>query len=161
MEIDFRKLSEINKNELIELMNNLLVRKQMPLLRESFGEDEYKRFIEDKNKHWNKFGFGIWAFFINNRFIGWGGLQVENDETDLALVLHPDFWGSGKYIYEKIVNIAFNELDVPSITVLLPPTRTRIKGILRLGFVQNGNYVIGDVVFIRYKLDKSNYNKIK
>lgn len=37
----------------------------------------------------------LWSlgFFVDGQFAGWGGLQQEDGDADLALVLHPDYWG--------------------------------------------------------------------
>lgn len=90
---------------------------------------------------------------VDDKFAGWGGVQPDDGEADLALVLHPDFWGLGKALYDKIVDKAFNELGIDSIQVLFPPTRTRIKGLLRLGFVKDKEIKYGQEIFIRYVLD--------
>jgi hypothetical protein len=52
----------------------------------------------------------------------------------------------GKMIYEEIIRRA------ESVTILFPPTRTRIKGILRLGFQPGGEVEVGGERFIRYRL---------
>jgi len=96
-----------------------------------------------------------WAFVIDGRFAGWGGLQPENGDADLALVLHPNYWGMGKAIYRRIIDEAFGEMNLNTVTALLPPTRTRIRGLLRLGFIQDGDVVIGQENFIRYRLESS------
>ncbi len=158
MNIEFKRLTDIKKLDIIKLMNNELVRRQMPLLAGEFTEVECDNFIMTKEKHWNKFGFGLWAFSVNDQFIGWGGLQIENEEADLALVLHPNYWGIGKRIYKKIIHKAFNELGIESVIVLFPPTRTRIKGLLRIGFKEDGKLEIDNKLFIRYRLNKTANN---
>ena len=96
----------------------------------------------------------LWSmgFLIDQQFAGWGGLQHEDGDADLALVLHPDFWGSGKAIYLEIAERAFTKLGLESITILLPPSRTRIKGIFRLGFQPDGEVEIEGVRFLRFRL---------
>jgi hypothetical protein len=79
-------------------------------------------------------------------------LQPEGDDADLALVLHPDGWGLGKPIYDEIIKRAFGEMGFASVTVLFPPTRTRIKGLLRLGFQPDGELEIQGERFNRYRL---------
>jgi [ribosomal protein S5]-alanine N-acetyltransferase len=162
--LQFRRLSEVRKSDIIELMNNDKVNRQMPLLNHEFKDAECEKFIASKEEHWNKFGFGLWAFVIDEHFFGWGGLQMENDEPDLALVLHPDYWGTGKYILKLIINRAFTELRLSSITILLPASRTRIKGVLRLGFREEGELIINNHRFSRFRLNNSHssdLNKIK
>ncbi|MCB0398765.1 MAG: hypothetical protein KDD26_03915 [Winogradskyella sp.] len=45
-----------------------------------------------------KIQFWVMAFVIN-QFIGWGGLQPENGNAGLEIVLNPDYLGLGKIIY--------------------------------------------------------------
>lgn len=64
------------------------------------------------------------GFFVDDNFAGWGGLRPEGGDADLALVLHPDYWVTGRAICEEIVACAFGEMGFDSVTVLLPPTRS-------------------------------------
>jgi RimJ/RimL family protein N-acetyltransferase len=154
MDVQFKRLTEVDKADIIKLMNNSLVRRQMPLLKDDFNQSMCDRFLVAKEELWSKHGYGPWAFIINDRFAGWGGLQPENGEADLALVLHPDFWGSGKILYKMIISRAFGEMGLNSVTVLFPPTRTLVKGLLRLGFKEDKELEIGNERFIRYRLEK-------
>lgn len=43
-------------------------------------------------------------------------------------------------------------MELPSITIMLPPSRTRVHGILRLGFRPDGEAAIKGQRFIRYRL---------
>jgi len=103
---------------------------------------------------WTDFGYGPWAFYVDDAFVGWGGLQSEDGDADLAMVLHPDYWGLGKSIYIKIIGQAFGEMGLDSITILLPQTRTKVKGLLSLGFHKEGEVQIQSVPFVRYRLLK-------
>ena len=137
----------------MELMNHPLVRRQMPLLKGDFTKANCEAFIANKEKLWAHHGYGPWAFVINGRFAGWGGLQPEKGEVDLALVLHPDHWGKGKVLYKEIIRRAFDEMGLPSVTVLFPPSRTRIRGFLRLGFRKDKELEIDGALFTRYRLE--------
>ena len=148
----FKQLTEIEKSDLMDLMNHPLVRRQMPLLNGDFDETACDRFIATKEKLWIEHGYGPWAFIIDGKFAGWGGVQPENDMAELALVLHPDYWGMGKKLYYKIIRFAFVQMNLPSVNVLFPPTRTRVKGLLKLGFQEDGIVHFGNKKFIRYSL---------
>lgn len=154
MDIEFKRLNEIEKPQIIDLMNNQLVRRQMPLLKGEFTKSQCDKFITAKEQLWVEHGYGPWAFVINHQFAGWGGLQPENGEADLALVLHPSYWGVGKLLFKMIVDRAFNHMGLNSITVLFPPTRTKIGGILRLGFKKDSETKIEGERFIKYRLIK-------
>ena len=142
MTTEFKRLTEVDSSEIIELMNNPLVRRHMPLATSCFGESDCEEFIAP------------WAFVVDGQFVGWGGLQRENGEADLGLVLHPDHWGLGKTLYSEIIRRAFGEMGFEAVTVLLPPTRKNIKGLLRLGFRKNGQLEVADKTFLRYRLEK-------
>ncbi len=154
MKIEFKRLSTIDKDEIITLMNHPLVRRHMPLAKGHFDDAAYVAFIIDKENLWVEHGYGPWGFVIEDKFVGWGGLQFENGDGDLALVLHPNYWGLGKTIYNAIIEKAFDEMGFKSITVLFPPSRTRIKGLMRLGFKGDGELIIKDELFLRYRLLK-------
>ena len=156
MNVEFKNLGEIDKSNIIDLMNNPLVRRQMPLLKGDFDEDDCANFVASKERLWKEHGYGPWAFVIDGQFAGWGGIQPEDGEADLALVLHPEYWGMGKVLYKEIIRRAFDELGVNSVQVLFPPTRTRIKGLLRLGFKKEKEVQMGNEQFIQYKLYNPN-----
>jgi ribosomal-protein-alanine N-acetyltransferase len=152
MDIVFKGLSEVDREDIIALMNHPLVRRQMPLTSDNFAESDCDRFIAAKESLWAEHGYGPWAFFIDGDFAGWGGLQPENGDADLGLVLHPDYWGTGKAIYDRIVAAAFGEMGFESVTILLPPSRTRVQAIFRLGFQPDGELEIEGERFLRYRL---------
>lgn len=152
MDLQFKRLNEVSSADIIALNNNPEVLRQMPLGRPDFDEAKCAAWVAQKESQWTLNGYGPWAFMVDRRFAGWGGLQLEGDDADLALVLHPDYWGLGKAIFDEIVRRAFQEMGLDSITLLLPTTRTRIKGILRLGFRHDAEVDVEGVRFVRYRL---------
>lgn len=155
MDIQFKQLSEVDPADIIALMNDPRVRRQMPLTSDQFSAADCAGFVAGKEQLWAEHGYGPWAFVVDGQFAGWGGLQPEAGDADLALVLHPNYWGLGKRIYDEVIRRAFGELGFESVTILFPPSRTRIKGIFRLGFRPDGEVEIGGERFIRYRLRSS------
>jgi [ribosomal protein S5]-alanine N-acetyltransferase len=153
MPLEFKRLTEVNSADLIALNNHPLVRRQMPLASGHFGAAECKAWLAGKEALWQKHGYGPWAFLLDGKFVGWGGLQYEDGDADLGLVLHPDHWGLGKAIYDEIIARAFGEMELKSVTILLPPSRKRIKGIFRLGFRFDGETSLNGERFLRYRLN--------
>jgi [ribosomal protein S5]-alanine N-acetyltransferase len=152
MQLEFKHLGEIDCAEIIALNSNHLVRRQMPLSDDSFDEDECRKWVASKESQWEQYGYGPWAILIEGKFAGWGGFQYENGDADLALVLRPNYWGMGKIIYDEMIRRAFEEMGFESVTILLPPTRTRTKGVLRLGFQPDGEVDLHGQRFIRFRL---------
>jgi RimJ/RimL family protein N-acetyltransferase len=150
--VAFRRLGEICPDSIIELMNDPAVRRHLPLARGYFGVSDCESFVDAKERMWEESGFGPWAFVLDEEFIGWGGLQPEGDDVDLGLVLSRKHWGAGPALYRRILAYAFEELDVDSVIALLPPSRTRVAALRRLGFREDGEILIGDQPFVRYRL---------
>jgi ribosomal-protein-alanine N-acetyltransferase len=153
--LELRRLTEVDAADLTKLMNHPLVRRQMPLTQDDFSERDAQNFVAGKERLWAEHGYGPWAFFVGGRFAGWGGLQPEAGDADLGLVLHPDFWGLGKTIYDEVIRRAFSEMGFGSVTVLLPPSRTRVRGLARLGFTEDGELEVAGQRFLRYRLKKT------
>ena len=152
MGLEFRRLPEVRPQDLVELMNHPKVRRLMPLTKDDFSEADAHNFVTGKERLWAEHGYGPWAFFVGGRFAGWGGLQPEAGDADLGLVLHPDFWGWGKRIYDEVWRRAPG-LGVGSITVLLPPRRARVQGLTRLGFAPDGELELHGERFRRCRLE--------
>jgi len=153
-EIKFVHLFEVKEEQIIDLMNNKIVGKQLPLLSEGFSSENCRAFLKIKKQLWEEHGFGPWAFLIKGEFAGWGGLQPENGEADFALILHPKFWGWGRKIFNEVKDRAFNQMNLNSITILLPPSRPNSRAITRLGFIDDGQLTIDGELFLRFRLNK-------
>ena len=152
MLIEFRRLSDIDVAEIIALNTHPLVRRHMPLSDDNFGDAECREWVQGKESQWEEYGYGPWAFMLDGKFAGWGGLQYEGGDADLGLVLHPHCWGMGKPIYDEIIRRAFEEMGLKSVTILLPPSRTRVRAIFRLGFQLDGEVELFHQRFFRYRL---------
>lgn len=153
MHFEKRGLNKVDKDLMIRLLSHPSIQRHMPLSSSSFGEKEYNAFIAAKEKIWKEHGFGPSAYFVDDQFIGWAGIQPDDgDDFEIAIVLDPQYWGYGKQIFKELIQYAFSELKLHSVMILFPPTRTRIKGILKAGFIQEGEVLIDDERFFRYRL---------
>lgn len=159
MYIEKKKLNLVDKDLIIKLLNDPQVKHHMPLSADCFDEKHYNDFIAAKEAIWEEFGFGPSAYFVNNEFIGWGGIQPYEEDFELALVLSPAYWGHGRQLYDDLIKQAFGELRLDSVIILFPPSRTRIKAIFKTGFVEEGMVYIDGECFTRFRLmnPKTNY----
>lgn len=147
-----KRLTEIDKSLVIALLNHPKVKKHMPLSVAHVGEKEYFDFIAAKEAIWAEKGFGPWAYLINGKFIGWAGLQPDGEDIEIAIVLDPLYWGQGQRIYQDLIRYAFSELNLSSVVIYLPPTRRHIRGLLKSGFIEDGEACFSGHRFIRYRL---------
>lgn len=152
--LTFVSLDQISQSEIIALMNDPAVGRQLPLLASGFGAAECAAFLEAKRRMWREHGYGPQAILIDGVFAGWGGLQPEQGEADFALVLSPRFWGWGRRVFQEIRRRAFGPMGFSVITILLPPSRGDARAVRRFGFVANGEVRIGEAIFRRYRLSR-------
>lgn len=135
--ITFHALSEIAPGDLVRLFNDPRVRRHMPLADALWDEAGVRDWAKGKDAQWQENGYGPWGIRIDGTFVGWGGFQKEGDEADLGLVLLPAYWGFGAMIFRELVRRA-REMRLSNVTLMLPPSRVRMKGLARLGFTPAG-----------------------
>lgn len=134
-------------------MSDPRVTEHMPLLTLEWNLFTVTKFVADKEKYWQRDGLGHWAILNNNTYVGWGGFQKEGDEWDYGLVLRPKFFGLGMHITKKAIEFAVVNERIPFITFLLPPSRKKLRGLVRIGaeFIKEIEY--DGSKFLKYRLD--------
>jgi RimJ/RimL family protein N-acetyltransferase len=152
------RLSEVDPAALVDLINDPRVRRHMPLATGAFTMADCAGWVAGKEAMWREHGYGPWAFRIGGEFAGWGGLQPEDGDADLALVLRPAFWGHGRAVAERVLQEAFTTHDLPSVTVLLPPTRATAAALRRAGFEPDGEADVDGRRFLRFRLTSAAYS---
>ena len=96
MTIEKKRLTAIDKTLIINLLNNPLVKRHMPLSLEMSDNIAYDNFISAKEAIWTAHGFGPHAYLVDGEFIGWAGIQPDGNDFEIAVVLLPTYWGHGK-----------------------------------------------------------------
>jgi RimJ/RimL family protein N-acetyltransferase len=150
-DITFHPLSEIPAPELLALLTDPDVRRHMPLAGDNWDEAGAAGWARAKDAQWQEHGYGPWAVRIDGVFAGWGGFQKEGDEADLGLVLLPGQWGHGAAIFRELVRRGA-EMQVRNVTIMLPPSRVRMKGLVRLGFEPAGELDYAGQHFLKFRL---------
>ena len=151
MSITLHKLAEIDAGQLAGMLNDPGVRRHMPLAGEHWAEASAAEWAQSKDAQWQSNGYGPWAIRIDGEFVGWGGFQKEGDEADLGLVLLPGHWGHGSAIFRELLSRG-RTMELSNITILLPPSRQRLKGLARLGFEPAGELEYAGHRFLKFRL---------
>ncbi|MCB1955307.1 MAG: GNAT family N-acetyltransferase [Rhodocyclaceae bacterium] len=152
MAIDLVGLESVAPEAIVALHADPQVRRHLPLATDDFDLAACREWIIHKRALWDRHGYGPWAILVDGAFAGWGGLQPEGGEPDLALVLSPRHWGQGPAIVRHMLHWAFECRRLPAVTALLPLSRVRQGGMQRLGFEACGQYQLGAARFVRYRL---------
>lgn len=152
-DIAFVRLTEVAPAEILAHMNDPRVGEHMPLLTSVWTEERVASFVAAKEACWQRDGLGHWAFLAGGRYIGWGGLQREDGEWDLGLVLRPGAFGHGPRLARQVVAFARDDPRVPYVTFLLPPSRKNRGALARLGAQLLGEVNHAGARFLKYRLD--------
>lgn len=150
--IRFVRLEDIAPETIIDHMSDPHMAEHMPLLDGPWDMADYQRFIAVKNSYWQRDGLGHLAILINDDYVGWGGFQKEGDDWDYGLVLRPDCFGLGMAITRKALEIARADTRIPSVTFLLPPTRTKLGALKRIGAVFEEDVCFENQTFQKFRL---------
>ncbi|MEM7417469.1 MAG: GNAT family N-acetyltransferase [Gemmatimonadota bacterium] len=155
--IELARLADIDRKDIIALMNDGAVREHLPLLMSRFDATMCAGFVAAKERMWETHGYRPWALVRGGEFVGWGGLQPEGEDADVGLILKPSAWGAGKRLLTRFLDFGFESIELPSVIALLPPTRRSGRALVHLGFAPDGELEIGDERFLRYRLLRSTW----
>lgn len=150
MTFTFHAFSEISNEDWLVLLNHPDVIRHMPLATERWTEGTVTAWAKGKDGQWQAHGYGPWSIRIDGAFAGWGGFQQEGEEADLALVLLPAFWGHGPALVRGFMDRR-TELGIGPVSILLPPSRTRIRGLVRIGFAFDGELEYDGQRFLKFR----------
>jgi hypothetical protein len=152
--IAFAPLSSIDPDQLRALFTDQAVIRHMPLANpEPMSQDEVRDWVTGKEAIMQQHGFGPQAILLDGDFAGWGGIEPDGAGASISLVLLPAFWGWGRRILDALLEEAFRRLGLPYVLVEFPPSRTRVRGLLHLGFRIVGDRTIEGERFVVYRLD--------
>lgn len=147
------RFAEISPADWVTLLNDPDVHRHMPLSDGTvWTEAMAAEWAAGKDGQWTANGYGPWALRLDGVFVGWGGFQKEGEEADFGLVLLPAYWGGGARIFRELVARGRAELPLDPITILLPPSRVRMKGLSRLGFEPAGELSYDGHRFLKFRL---------
>jgi hypothetical protein len=150
--LTLHRFAEIDPATWLTLLNDPDVHRHMPLSGDTaWTEAMAADWAAGKDGQWSANGYGPWALKLDGAFAGWGGFQKEGAEADFGLVLLPDYWGRGATIFRELL-VRRRDLPLDPVTILLPPSRVRMKGLARLGFVPAGEVSYDGHRFLKFQL---------
>jgi RimJ/RimL family protein N-acetyltransferase len=151
--LTLHRFAEIEPASWLTLLNDRDVHRHMPLSGDTvWTEAMVADWAAGKDAQWTQNGYGPWALKLDGTFIGWGGFQKEGGEADFGLVLLPAHWGQGVMLFRELLARGRAELPLDPVSILLPPSRVRMKGLARLGFEPAGERSYDGHRFLKFRL---------
>lgn len=150
MPFTLHPFSDIPAEDWLLLLNHPDVIRHMPLADGSCTAVAVTDWAKGKDEQWLTNGYGPWSIRIDGNLAGWGGFQREGDAADLALVLHPAHWGHGAEIFRSFMSRRA-ALGIDAVSILLPPSRSRTRGLARLGFARDAEVMHEGQRFVKFR----------
>jgi len=150
--ITFTRLPRIPVVEIAAHMSDPALAAHMPLLQGNWDERRTADFVAMKEAKWAQDGLGHWAILADGVYVGWGGFQLEGADWDFGLVLKPSAFGLGKLITDQALAFARGDARIPSVTFLLPPTRTKLGALARMGARFEEEVTLDGALFRKFRL---------
>ena len=150
--LTFTRLPDIAPEAILAHMSHPVTARHMPLLKGGWTRDTVAEFVTVKEACWQRDGLGHWAILADGAYAGWGGFQKEGEEWDFGLVLTPERFGLGMAVTRQALAFARADARIPYVTFLLPPSRTRLRALERLGAEPVGEVSYDGARFLKFRL---------
>lgn len=119
--LSYLPLNQVGLTELISLLNKARVREHL-MTHAVFDQDSAQQWIESKMAVDALQGCQVRAVMVDGFLAGWCGIQLENNQPELAVVLDDQFWGVGKRIFKDMMRWA-KDLGHSTVYIHLLDTR--------------------------------------
>lgn len=129
---------------------------------------ETERYLRDNLEHWERYGFGIWAFRdgADDSFVARAGLRHTHvggsDEVELAYALRSEYWGRGlaTELAEAAVALGFERLGLEDIVAFtLPTNRGSWRVMEKTGFEYERDVVHAGLPHVLYRVAASGWKR--
>jgi RimJ/RimL family protein N-acetyltransferase len=100
--LEFVHFENINPETFLPILNKAKLREHL-MEHELFDFRMAKSWIKSKILVNANDGCKVRAINFKGKLIGWCGIQFENSQYEIAIVIDDDYWGQGRHIFNKIM----------------------------------------------------------
>jgi RimJ/RimL family protein N-acetyltransferase len=129
------------------------------------GEAEVVASLRDKERHWERYGFGMWLMRDREtgEMVGRGGLQwttyVEDlDEVEVGWSVVPERWGQGlaTELARASADVAFGPLELEEVVAFTTPGNTASRRVMeKAGFSYERDILHVGLPHVLYRLHRT------
>ncbi len=123
--IEYTGLQHLDRTELLEILNKQKIREHL-VEHEQFDETMLNDWITDKVEVDSSKGCKVQGIKVNGSVAGWCGIQFENNDYELAIVLDEQYWSIGITVFKDAMVWA-SELGHEHLVLHLFNTRPEYK----------------------------------
>ena len=150
--IELREFTAASIEQYRGLICDPNVIRHMPLAEFTYTDEWIHEWILRKASTWENRELGPWSLWHESNFVGWAGLEPEEEDLSLGMVLHKTYWGSGERILKLILAKWDNHLPGKRVIVEFPKSRKSSLWAKKLGLLEIDEIEILSHSFVRYEL---------
>jgi len=121
----YEKMKDINPDYFISVLNDKKIRNHL-VAHGLFDSFTIREWVKEKTKYDNMQGCRLRAIIVDNKLAGWCGIQKDNENYEIAMVISKTYWGLGTLVFRDLRSWA-NELGHNEVTVHLLETRPEYR----------------------------------
>ena len=121
----YEKINDINPDDFISVLNDEKIRNHL-VAHDFFDSVTIREWVKEKTKHDNMSGCRIRAIIVDSKLAGWCGIQKDNENYEIAMVISKKYWGLGTLVFRDLRSWA-KELGHNEVTVHLLETRPEYR----------------------------------
>jgi len=103
--MEYVKLTEVNPNDLLLLLNKQKIREHL-INHDLFDVESIGDWVKSKVTVDSTSGCRIRAIMVDQQLVGWCGIQLEDKNYEMAVVIDDKSWGLGKRVFYDILSWA-------------------------------------------------------
>lgn len=128
------------------------------------GEQDVVESMLDKERHWARFGFGLWLLrdHATGEMVGRGGLQwtfvANQSEVEVGWAIVPERWREGlaTELGQASIEVAFGALALDEIIAFTLPDNVASRRVMeKTGFVYEGEMVHAALPHVLYRRSRT------
>ncbi len=154
---EFRPFNAASVEHYRKLICDPSVTRHMPLAEADYSDEWIQNWIAQKSAIWPQESVGPWSVWVNGAFAGWSGFEPDEQDLSFGVVLHKEFWGYGRAIFSRAIELWADALDSRRIFFEFPLSRSSEVWAERYGLVLVGEIEFSGHKFMRYALPVENF----
>ena len=139
--ITYRKFSAVDSSSFIPILNEESIRDHL-ISHNIFDEQSVNEWVEEKIECSSIAGCRIRAVYLDNNLVCWCGIQKEDKEYEIAIVISKSSWGIGVSIFNKLIGWS-KELGHKEVVIHLLETRPEYKFLRRKSIRTHDTKMLG------------------
>ena len=104
-QLKYVTLDKVDIDDFKNLLNKQKIREHL-MEHELFNSDSVRSWVTEKIKVDSSKGCRVRGIYFNNALAGWCGIQLEEGEYEIAIVIDDKFWGIGKKVFIEMLGWA-------------------------------------------------------